>query len=403
MCRMYKVYNTFDDYSNGFRNFLKLNCPFVSKTLLNIMPEVLTSMINSTSCITKNISLNCKGKKFDFIHYDSIQRRVRRFFNNENYQPYVIYDSIIKCVISKFACKHRDSTIHIVFDHMFKSEFFVTFMISLRIGKKSIPIWYRCFKGGHDCKEALQEEMITEGIKYVSNLFADKPNLKLVFLADRWFGSTSLLQYIEDLGHFYVVRAKGTYNVWYHDNKEGHEIKTKVDNLFHYVHKATYYEDVLLSDNKFKTNIVFSATKSISISKKATYGEVEPWILLTNCDVRRAVKWYGYRFSAIEFLFKDQKSNGFNLEKSSVKNLQAFIMMYTCINICILFLVCISTYYTRHKNSIYKGVKIRYYSTVKEKHFRKMSIFRVGYTLFNLARDSLRYIKIPFNFVLTDV
>ena len=71
--------------------------------------------------------------------------------------------------------------------------------------------------------------------------------------------------------------------------------------------------------------------------------------------------------------------------------------------ICILFFSCVGTYYTRRKGKYYKDVKIRYYGVVKGKHRRKMSIFQVGYTLFKLARDSLRYIRIPFNFVLTDV
>ena len=56
-----------------------------------------------------------------------------------------------------------------------------------------------------------------------------------------------------------------------------------------------------------------------------------------------------------------------------------------------------------YKGKYHKDVKIGYYDIVKGKHRRKMSIFQVGYTLFKLARDSLRYIRIPFNFVLTDV
>ena len=151
---------------------------------------------------------------------------------------------------------------------------------------------------------------------------------------------------------------------------------------------------------------LFSATSSVAIKERTDGGQVdEPWILLTNGDVRRAIKDYHYRFGAIEFLFKDQKSNGFDLQKSNTtfRSLQSYSMMYTCMCICILFLSCVGTYYTRHKGKYYKDVKIRYYGIVKGKHRRKMSIFQVGYTLFRLARDSLRYIRIPFNFVLTDV
>ncbi len=108
MCRMNSVYNTFDDFSTSFRNFLLSYCPHLSKTCLNILPEVLTSMASSLSSNTHDIALGCKGPKFDFIQPDSVDRRIRRFFNNSNYDPYKIYDSFIKHVISKFKCKHSD-------------------------------------------------------------------------------------------------------------------------------------------------------------------------------------------------------------------------------------------------------------------------------------------------------
>ncbi len=404
MCRMSKLYNTHEDLANDFRDFLKVSCPFLSKPCLNIFPDILTSMIHSTSCITKNIALSCKGSKFDFLQHESIDRRIRRFYNNSNYDPYLIYDSIIKHVISKFVCKHGDNRIHIVFDHMFKKEDFVTFMISLRIGKKSIPLWFRSFPDGHESSEAFKESLLIEGIQYVSDLFNDKPNYKLIFLADRWFNSPSLLEFIDSLGHTYVIRVRSGHHVYYFDEKEGHEIKSRIDNLFHYKYKATYYNDIRYTKRRLKTNLVFSPTRSVSISNKTEDGQVdEPWILLTNDDVKRAIKDYAYRFGAIEFLFKDEKSNGFNLEKSNVRNIHAFSMMYTCVNICILFLSCVGTYYTRHKGKYYSDVRIRYFSIVKGKRKRRMSIFQVGLTLFKRAYNSLKYIRIPFNFVITDV
>lgn len=77
--------------------------------------------------------------------------------------------------------------------------------------------------------------------------------------------------------------------------------------------------------------------------------------------------------------------------------------MYMFINLCILYLTCIVTYYTRHKGKYYNDVKIQYFSIVKGKRKRKMSIFQVGLTLFKQAINSLKYIKLPFNFTLTDV
>ena len=399
---MSKLYNTNDDISINFFNFLSNTCPFLPKTALNIMPDILSAMSLSTSCITKNIVSSCKGSKFDSVQTDSVDKRVRRFFNNSNYNPYPIYEAIIKHTIDNYTCKHKDDRIHIAFDHMFKKEDFVVFMISLRLGKKSVPLWFRCFEGGHSSTEAFQEDMIKEGLRYVFDLFESR-GYKVICLADRWFGSTSLLDFINEAGHTYVIRVRNNHKVLYYNKKEEHNIWANAGDLFHYTHKPTYYENIAFTRKQYKTNIVISATKSVSISKKTVCGYVEPWILVTNGGPRRAVKDYGYRFGAIEFLFKDQKSNGFNLEKSNVKNLQAFTMMYTCMCICILFLTCYGTYYTRHKNKLFKDVKIRYYSLVNGKRKRKMSIFQVGLTLFKRAVNSTVRIKISFNFILTDV
>lgn len=399
---MTKLYNTYYDIANNFHSFLQYTCPFLSKTALNIFPFIITSMISSTSCVTKNIALAFKGTDFDFIQFESITRRIRRFFNNTNYNPYLIYDSIIKNTISKYSCKHNDYRVHIVFDHMFKKDDYATFMLSLRIGKKSIPLWFRCFPDGHDSDEAFKENIIKEGILYVSNLFNDS-KFKLIFLADRWFGSPTLLDFIDKLGHTYVIRLKSGLNIKYFDDKEGHVICKKIEDLFHYKYHATYYENVKYTFKEINTNIVISPTKSVSISNKTKTKEIkEPWFLITNGDVKRAIKDYSYRYGAIEFLFKDQKSNGFNLEKSSVRNIHAFSMMYTCVCICILYLTCIGTQYTRYKNKYYKDVKIVYFGLVKGKRKRKISIFQVGLILFKRAMNSLKNIKLFFNFVITD-
>ncbi len=78
-------------------------------------------------------------------------------------------------------------------------------MISMRIGKQGIPLWFRCFKGKSD-ENAFAEELLKKGISHVSNLFDNDYNL--IFLADRWFNSTSLLDYINGLSHTFFVRAK---------------------------------------------------------------------------------------------------------------------------------------------------------------------------------------------------
>lgn len=68
--------------------------------------------------------------------------------------------------------------------------------------------------------------------------------------------------------------------------------------------RTLYYENCEITDKNFKTNGVVSARKDLD----------EPWIIVTNGDVKNAIKDYGYRFGGIETIFKNQKSNGFRIE-----------------------------------------------------------------------------------------
>lgn len=204
---MYKLYNTQKDISRGLCDFIANNVNNIRKTQLNILTSIIFGMIKSESCVTTDIAKNLKDE-FSNVFLPSTQRRIRRFFNNKLFNGHDFYSQVISFVIKSYTCKHFDNRIHIAMNHMFIRDRFTVFMLSLRIGKQSIPLWFECFKGKND-PEAYKSDTLIKGIK----------------------------------------------------------------------------------------------------------DEISPWILITNGNPKFAIKDYGYRFGAIEFLFKSQKSNGFFLKK----------------------------------------------------------------------------------------
>ncbi len=52
---------------------------------------------------------------------------------------------------------------------------------------------------------------------------------------------------------------------------------------------------------------------------------------------------------------------------------------------------------------IYKNIKIKTHKIDKGKKIRFMSLFNTGLTLFHLAYQSSKYIRIPYNFILYDI
>ncbi len=154
---------------------------------------------------------------------------------------------------------------------MFSHDHFTVFMITMRIGKQGIPLWFRCFKDNNDT-EAFKLKLMQDGISYVSSLF-DK-DFNLLFWGDRWFNSTKLMEHIDSLGHTYNLRLKSNINVYHHDKKEKHKIRKTIGQLPKKKYYSVYYKNIELTDPKYVVNIAI-----------APYGELvslELWPLMVN-------------------------------------------------------------------------------------------------------------------------
>ena len=384
---MNKLYNTAKEFATNLSQTLKNAIPDIKKTQLNIIPYIILSMILSESCVPIDMAKVLKDE-FSFIQTDSVIKRIRRFFSNELFKPYVFYQKLILYILNSFHSKHHDKTLYITFDHMFSKSNYTVFMFTMRIGTFGVPIWFKCFK---DISKngAFKLNTMKEGIEEVSRLFKNT-DFNLVFLADRWFGSSKILDIINKLGHVYAIRLKGNIIVYVNGDK----IKAK--KLKHRKYHSVIHENVFITDDRYKTTIVYSPTNNTK----------DPWIIVTNGDPSKALKSYSYRFGSIETMFKAQKSNGFNLEKISNASLDYFTTMYTMVCTCILFLTILGADYSKNTRC-YKEVKIGTHKTYiidgKKVKKRVMSLFNTGLTLFKRAFNSCVYIRIPLSFKLYDI
>lgn len=389
---MNKVYNTQNDIASEIKDFLLKSNPNIRKTQLKIIPFISLGMILSQSSVASSIASFLKDD-FSLVQHDSVTRRIKRLFKNKLFDPYSFYDSIIRYIISNYKPKHEDKRVHITFDHMFSHDNYTVFMITMRLGKQGIPLWFRCFND-NDNPSAFDESLLKEGISYVSSLFDSSFNL--IFLADRWFNSISLLQHIDSLGHTFCIRLKKNIKVFVYDKKEGHSVWKFLSDLTPYKYHSISFHDIFLTDSSFKTNIVIS--KSVDVS--------EPWIIVTNGSTSRAIKDYGYRFGSIESVFKNQKSNGFYIESTVNASLDYFSSMYSLVCFSTLFLTILGADYSKN-SKCYKSIKLTTHKYFLENgtrvRKRVMSLFHAGLTLFLLAFNSSKYIRLPFSFTLYDI
>ena len=101
-------------------------------------------MINSNSS-SSNLIASALKDEFSLVQFDSVIRRIRRLFNNTLFNPYNFYQNIIYYILSNYKVKHSNNKVHIIFDHMFSHDNYSVFMMSMRVGKQGIPLYFKCF------------------------------------------------------------------------------------------------------------------------------------------------------------------------------------------------------------------------------------------------------------------
>ena len=251
-----------------------------------------------------------------------------------------------------------------------------------------IPIWFRCFKGKNN-PEALKTSLIKEGILYVQNLFKDK-NCNIIFLADRWFSNLKIMKYIDDIEETYCIRTKSNTSVYIYN------YKYIVGKLYEIEGKETenqYFDKVLITKKNYETKL--------AISKKENHEEV--FYILTNGKVEEAIKNYSYRFGSIESIFKNQKTNGFYLESTKIRNIQAFKTMFGLMSIALLWLTLIGVEYSKEKRINKNEIKIKWYKKEREGIKRIISLFKTGLMYFNLIYNSNKKVRIKCDFKLYEM
>ena len=103
---MYKLYNTQKDFTTNLKGFLKNAIPDIRKTQLNIIPYIIFSMIISESCVPVDMAKVLKDE-FSSIQINSTVKRIRRFFSNKLFKPYLFYQKLMIYKIGRASCRER--------------------------------------------------------------------------------------------------------------------------------------------------------------------------------------------------------------------------------------------------------------------------------------------------------
>ena len=225
----------------------------------------------------------------------STEKRFKRLIINEKVTEQTYFLPFVESVLRTLGLQE----ITLAIDGSLVGRGCICLMISLIYKHRALPIAFTVFKGkkGH-----LPENEHIELVKKLQPLIPESTH-QVVFLGDGEFDGTGLQETLSDFGWKYVCRT--AFNITIYAGDEPFQI----DTLAAMLPKGCYKR---LRDCKI-THKQYGPVTAV-----AWWGDdqKEPLFLVTNFSSgSKACDYYSKRFT-IETFFSDQKSRGFNIDKS---------------------------------------------------------------------------------------
>jgi hypothetical protein len=250
-------------------------------------------------------------KLSDQAKAESRVKRLSRWLDNEQIKEEIYFLPYAEMLLSCLALE----TLVLVMDGSGVGRGCSALMLHVIYKGRALPLTWvvrQCPKG--HCPETLHIELV----ELVSALIPE--GTKVVFLGDGEFDGTDLQKTMNELGWFYACRtAKSTVATW-----DG--LKFNLDVLGSSIKRGMLVE---LKEVQF-TRDAYGPVMVLCCWAKS---EVEPLYLVSNMSVaEEAIRYYQKRFR-IETFFSDQKSRGFNIQKSHLEDPQRLsrLLIATCL------------------------------------------------------------------------
>lgn len=130
-------------------------------------------------------------------------KRLQRFLSNKVINSEELYKFFAYKLLQKY--KFGSKSIYIIFDHTTIYDRFVILQFSLKVGKRSIPLWFKIFKYKQNWNRNFIH--VIEGLKFLHKILT-LYEFNGTILADRGFKSVDLLKFIDEtLKWKYCIRC----------------------------------------------------------------------------------------------------------------------------------------------------------------------------------------------------
>lgn len=293
----------------------------------------------------------------------SKQRRLSRWLQNERIDARQLYGPAIQNALESWG-KH---TIYLAFDTSMLWNEYCLIRVSIVYRGRAIPLIWDVIEHRSSAVSFETYQSLLEAIPALL-----PPSIKkVVLLADRGFADTRLMELCRNLGWGFRIRIRGDFNLTIKNHGS-----CLVDEIEILPGKALFLQDSYITKHNYKVNLALGHHSHSQ----------EMWYIATDgpADVL-TFKEYGLRFD-IEENFLDDKSNGFNVEKSEIRCAEALSRLF--------FVLASATLYLSSNGT--QVVKSGERRIIDPHWFRGQSYLRIGWDW--LRRALYHGLKL-FNFI----
>ncbi len=250
----------------------------------------------------------------------STQWRFARWLENPRVEVHDLYAPLIQTALTAWG-KH---TLYLALDTTMLWNRYCAVRISVLYRGRAVPLVWQVLEHGSSSVAYERYEALLEAVPRLLPL-----GVKVVFLADRGFADTALIAHLRRLRWHYRIRIKAGFGV-----VRPRRCPCKVEDFPLARGRAIFLRHVAITTDHL-------GPVSLALARHTKNGEC--WYVVSDepTSVHTFVE-YGWRFD-IEENFLDDKSNGFQLESSLLRNADAVSRLCGVLAVTTLYLVAQGT------------------------------------------------------------
>jgi len=250
----------------------------------------------------------------------STQRRFRRWLANRRIEVAPLYGPLIQQALQDWGTH----TLYLALDTSMLWNQYCLIRLSVVYRGRAVPVVWDVIEHGSSSVTHAAYAALLDAVPALL-----PAGVKVVFLADRGFADTELFAQLRRLGWHFRIRLKATFTVL----RPG-QPACKVEDFALAPGRALFLHNVAITGEQF-------GPVSLALARHSRNGEY--WYIVSDEPTSvYTFKEYGRRFD-IEENFLDDKSNGFQLERSLVRDADALTRLCFVVAVATLYLIAQGT------------------------------------------------------------